>query len=161
MSNPILSPGKRAPAFTLKADEGPRLRLTEHRGRWIVLFFCPCTSFKSGCGSLQAFNGYLRKFKEAEAFLIGVTNVKIDQVGAMRKESGLPFPILSDSNFAVGSKYGVWREIKRGGKNYMAYIRGTFILDPSGKVMAIWDNWRVNGHVEKVWEELCRLQSAE
>ena len=75
MANPKLSIGKRAPAFTLKDDQGERFRLTEHRGRWIVVFYCPAHTSNSCRTEAADFNKYLAEFKKADILVDEKQNI--------------------------------------------------------------------------------------
>lgn len=161
MANPKLSIGKRAPAFTLKDDQGERFRLTEHRGRWIVVFFCPAHTSNSCRTEAADFNKYLAEFKKAGAFLVGISNAPRKQLAVMRTESGLPFPMLSDGSSAVATGYGAFRDVKRGGLQYQTHVRCTFIIDPSGKIVSMWDNCRVKGHAERVHKTFLKALQEE
>jgi peroxiredoxin Q/BCP len=161
LANPKLSLGKRAPAFTLKDDQGQRFRLTEHRGRWLIVFFCPGHATNSCRAGAADFNKYLYDFKSAGGFLVGISNMPTAQLAEMRAESGLPFPLLSDRSSSVASKYGSFCEVKRGGSQYQTHVRCTFIIDPSGKIVAMWDNCRVKGHVERVHKTFLKVIEQE
>ncbi|MFT7516706.1 MAG: peroxiredoxin Q/BCP [Myxococcota bacterium] len=157
MVNPKLVVGKRAPAFTLKDDQGQRFRLTEHRGRWIIVFFCPVHTSNSCLDEVVDFNKYLPAFKEAGAFLVGISNAQTAQLEEIRQQAGLPFPLLSDKSSALATKYGAFREVKRNGSCYQTSVRATFVIDPSGKIVAMWDNCRIKGHVARVHQAFLKV----
>jgi peroxiredoxin Q/BCP len=157
LANPKLAIGKRAPAFTLKDDRGDKFRLTDHRGRWMIIFFCPAHIRSSCSDQASQFNKYLDGFKDAGAFLIGISNAAVPELADIRTSSGLPFPLLSDSSLKVASKYGSYRTVNRGGSEYETNIRCSFIVDPSGKIVSMYDNYRVSGHVERVYKAFLKI----
>jgi peroxiredoxin Q/BCP len=161
LANPKLSLEKRAPAFTLKDDQGQRFRLTEHRGRWLIVFFCPVHTSASCRSEAAEFNKYLVEFKKAGAFLVGISNSPAAKLAELRAESGLPFPLLSDTTLNVATKYGAYRTVKRGGSVYETNVRCTFIVDPSGKIVSMWDNCRVKGHGERVRKTFLKVIEEE
>ncbi|HIA39174.1 MAG TPA: redoxin domain-containing protein [Planctomycetes bacterium] len=87
--------------------------------------------------------------------------LETETLAEMRAESGLPFPLLSDRSSSVASKYGSFCEVKRGGSQYQTHVRCTFIIDPSGKIVAMWDNCRVKGHVERVHKTFLKVIEQE
>jgi peroxiredoxin Q/BCP len=62
----------------------------------------------------------------------------------------LKFPLLADPTLKIAGKYGVWRQKTNGGRDFVGLVRGTFLIDPSGRLAHVWDNVRVKGHAEKV-----------
>lgn len=155
MANSVLRAGDRAPAFTLPADDGGRVRLTEYRGRWVVLYFYP-KDFTPGCTrQAKAFQGALDEFEGAGAVVMGIGPCPIESHAAFRAACGLDYPLLHDRDARVASRYGVWREKRGNGRSYVGMVRSTLLLDPSGRIAQLWDNVRLKGHVAKV---LARLE---
>jgi peroxiredoxin Q/BCP len=66
----------------------------------------------------------------------------------------LPFPLLADPDHAVADKYGVWGEKSMYGRKFMGIERSTFVIDPSGKIAAMWRKVRVPGHIDDVLQSL-------
>ena len=160
MANQVLRAGDRAPAFILSGDDGERVRLTEYRGRWVVLYFYP-RDFTAGCTAQAcAFRDSEKAFAEVGAVLLGIGPDEVESHARFRTELGLGFPLLHDRDARVASRYGVWREKRTGGHRYLGLVRSTMLVDPSGRIAQIWDNVRVKGHVDRVLtglhEELAR-----
>lgn len=160
MANPTLEEGKRAPAFTLPSTEGDRFRLTEHRGRWIVVYFYP-KDLTPGCTTeAENFRDQFDAFEEQGALVVGISPDPMPQHERFAEKLDLNFPLLTDRDAKVASKYGVWRTKKNYGREYLGIVRSTFLVDPSGKVARIWDNIRVKGHVDKVLQALAEEREA-
>jgi len=154
VANPILDAGKRAPAFTLPSTDGEKFRLTEHRGRWIVVYFYP-KDLTAGCTTEAGdFQIALAQFEKLGAVVVGVSPDPMSQHEKFSAKLDLGFELLSDRDAKVASKYGVWRTKQNYGREYMGIVRSTFLVDPSGKLARVWDNIRVKGHVEKVLQAL-------
>ena len=150
MSNPVLQEGGRAPAFTLPATGEGRVRLTELRGRWVVLYFYP-KDMTPGCTTeAQDFRDHLEAFEELGAVVLGVSPDELDRHEQFAEREGLEFPLLVDRDSRVAAKYGVWRQKVDYGRKYLGIVRSTFLIDPSGKLVRSFDNVRVKGHVAKV-----------
>ncbi len=154
LSNPILAPGKRAPAFTLPSDQGQTVRLTEHRGRWVVLFFFPRSLSPTCCQEVCDFQKALPDFQQLGAVVFGVNAEEHERHAEFRHVCKLSFPLLRDRDAKLAIRYGVFRERKTSGRRYLSLVRSTFLIDPSGKVCQLWDNLRVKGHVVRVLAKL-------
>ena len=154
MANHVLKPGQRAPAFTLAADDGSRQRLTDFKGRWVVVYFYP-KDLTPGCTTEACdFRDAMRDFQRAGAAVLGLSPDPLESHARFRAAHRLNFPLLADRDAKTAARYGVWREKSNYGRSYMGIVRSTFLVDPAGKVAAAWDNVRVRGHAAKVLERL-------
>lgn len=150
MANTVLDVGKRAPAFTLPNAQGERTRLTDLRGRWVVVYFY-AKDQSNGC-AVQArnFRDAFTEFKKLGAVILGVGADCQESHAAFIKQEKLPFNLLVDRDSKLAIRYGAHREKGRSGFRYHGIVRSTFLIDPSGRIVHIWDNLRVKGHVERV-----------
>ena len=146
----LIEPGKKAPAFTLKDQDGNTHRLADYSGRSVILYFYPkddtpgCT--KESCD----FQAGLTKLKSRKAAVLGVSILDEASKAKFAKKYGLTFPLLADGDHEVAEKYGVWQEKSRYGRTYMGIVRTTYLIGPDGKVIERWDNVKVDGHAEAV-----------
>lgn len=154
MTNAFLAPGKRAPAFTLMSDQGEKVRLTEHRGRWVVLFFLPQRLTPTCRRQVQEFQAAEGSFGDHGAVLLGVCPVDAERQAEFRRCNRIDFPMLCDRDAKLAIRYGVYRERRTSARTYMGIVRSTVLIDPSGRVAHLWDNLRVNGHVARVLDRL-------
>ena len=151
---PLIEPGKKAPAFTLKDQHGTVHRLSDYAGRPVILYFYPkddtpgCT--KESCD----FQAALPRFKRTSAAILGISILNEASKAKFAEKHGLTFPLLADADHEVAEKYGVWQEKSRYGRKYMGIARTTYLIAPDGKVAERWDNVKVDGHVEQVAEAL-------
>jgi len=147
---PIVDPGKRAPAFALKDQNGRTHKLSDYAGRSLILYFYPkddtpgCT--KESC----AFRDALPKFTAGKAAVLGVSILDEASKAKFAAKYALNFPLLADADHAVADKYGVWQKKSRYGRTYMGIVRTTYLIGPDGKVQRRWDNVSVDGHAEEV-----------
>ena len=157
MPNPILVEGKRAPAFTLPSTNGERFRFTEHRGRWVVVFFYGKNHTAGARTEVQEFQTALVDFQKLGTYIVGISPEPLDCHQRLAVEQKLKFPLLADRDAKVAAKYGAWRIRKNGGREYYGSVRSTFLIDPSGKIARIWDNVRAKGHVQRVQKALAEV----
>jgi peroxiredoxin Q/BCP len=130
----MLRDGDPAPNFTLTSDTGETVRLSDFRGRTVVLYFYPRDDTPGCTKQAQRFRDLDAEFRERGAVVLGVSP---DDVAAHRKfkeKHHLPFTLLADPDHAVADAYGVWGERSYAGKTYMGIQRSTFVIDGDGRI---------------------------
>ena len=151
---PLIDPGRKAPAFSLKDQHGKTHTLADYAGRPLILYFYPkddtpgCT--KESCD----FQAALPQLKPSKAAVLGISILDEKSKAKFAQKHGLTFPLLADADHGVAEKYGVWQEKSRYGRKYMGIARTTYLISPEGKVQQRWDNVKVDGHVDAVAEAL-------
>jgi thioredoxin-dependent peroxiredoxin len=148
----LVDPGKKAPAFNLKDQEGKAHKLADYAGRPLVLYFYPKDD-TSGCTKEAcAFQDNLPKFKSGKAAVLGVSILDEASKARFAAKYGLTFPLLADADHEVAEKYGVWKKKSLYGRSFMGIARTTYLIDREGKVARRWDNVKVDGHAGQVLE---------
>jgi thioredoxin-dependent peroxiredoxin len=148
----LVDPGKKAPAFNLKDQEGKTHKLSDYAGRPVVLYFYPKDD-TSGCTKEAcAFQENLPKFKSDKAAVLGVSILDEASKARFAAKYGLTFPLLADPDHDVAEKYGVWKKKSLYGRSFMGIARTTYLIDRDGKVARRWDNVKVDGHADQVLE---------
>ena len=146
--------GKRAPAFTLSADDGTRVKLSELKGKPVVLYFYPKDN-TSGCTrEACAFRDRKAEIEKLGAVVLGISPDSVESHARFREKYHLNFPLLSDPDHKVAEKYGAWREKNVCGKRKMGIQRSTYLIGADGKVVKVWKRVRVDGHDDQVIEAL-------
>jgi len=151
---PLIDPGKKAPAFTLKDQGGKTHKLADYAGRPVILYFYPKDDTPGCTTEACSFRDNLPKFKTSKAAIFGVSILDEASKAKFAKKYDLNFPLLADANHDVAEKYGVWQEKSNYGKKYMGIARTTYLIGADGKVQKRWDNVKVDGHTEQVLAEL-------
>lgn len=151
---PLIEPGKKAPAFTLKDQHGKTHKLSDYDGRWIVLYFYPKDDTPGCTKEACAFNDRLPKFKTDKAVVLGVSVLDEASKARFAEKYGLTFPLLADANHDVADKYGAWQERSLYGRKFMGVARTTYLIGPDGKIARRWDKVKVDGHAEEVLSAL-------
>lgn len=147
---PLIDPGKKAPAFTLKDQDGAPHKLADHAGTPVVLYFYPKDD-TPGCTQESCdFQARLPALKKAKAAVFGVSILDEKSKARFAAKHGLTFPLLADADHEVAEKYGVWQEKARYGRKYMGIVRTTYLIGPDGKVARRWDKVKVDGHADEV-----------
>ena len=156
----MIDVGKKAPAFTLKDQDGVTHKLSQYAGRPVVLYFYPKDD-TPGCTTESCdFQTRLPKFvKAGNAVVLGVSILDEKSKARFATKHGLTFPLLADPDHEVAEKYGVWQEKMRYGRKYMGIVRTTYLIDAEGKVAKRWDKVSVDGHAEEVLSALTSLST--
>jgi peroxiredoxin Q/BCP len=154
---PLIEPGHKAPAFSLKDQSGQTHRLSDYAGRPVVLFFYPKDDTPGCTKEACAFRDTQRKFTAHSAVILGMSGQGEASKARFAAKYDLRFPLLADEGYAVAEKYGVWQKKLLYGRTFMGITRTTFLIGPDGKVVKRWDKVKVNGHAEDVLKELATL----
>ena len=142
--------GKKAPDFTLPADGGGTVKLSDLRGQKVVLYFYPkddtpgCT--KEACG----FRDALPDFSKIDAVVVGLSKDSVAKHDKFKTKHELTVTLASDEEKKVCEAYGVWVEKSMYGRKYMGIERSTFIIDENGTIIKSWPKVKVPGHVDDV-----------
>lgn len=147
--------GDKAPEILGKDENGNLIRLSDFKGKKLVLYFYPKDE-TSGC-TAQACNmrdnyGELRKAGYA------VVGVSVDDENSHKKfkaKNNLPFPLIADTEKSLVSQFGVWGEKSMYGRTYMGTQRTTFLIDEQGVIEKIINSKqvKVNDHASQILSE--------
>ncbi len=141
--------GMIAPDFSLLANNGETVKLSNYRGKNIVLYFYP-KDMTPGCTTEACdFRNQHEQFHEVDAVILGVSPDPVDRHMKFVEKYSLPFLLLADADHEVAEAYGVWQLKKNFGKEYMGVERTTFVIDKEGKIAKVWRKVKVKGHVEE------------
>jgi len=145
-----LSVGDLAPDFDLAADGGGRVKLSDFRGRKVVLYFYPKDDTPGCTKEAQGFSEAADAFAAAGAVVIGLSKDSVASHDKFKTKYGLNLHLASDPDGAVIEAYGSWVEKSMYGKVYMGIDRSTFLIDGDGRLVRAWRKVKVPGHVDEV-----------
>jgi peroxiredoxin Q/BCP len=151
---PLIQPGRKAPSFSLKDQNGKTHRLADYRGRPVILYFYPKDDTPGCTKEACAFQDNLPRFKTNNAAVLGVSILDQASKARFAGKHELSFPLLADEDHAVAEKYGVWQRKSLYGRSFMGNVRTTYLIDGEGKVVRRWDKVKVDGHSEAVLEAI-------
>jgi thioredoxin-dependent peroxiredoxin len=146
----VIQEGKPAPDFELASDSGDTVKLSELRGKPVVLYFYPkddtpgCTT--QACGIRDVYG----EFERAGAVVLGVSPDDETSHVKFRQKYELPFALLADTDHRVAEEYGVWGEKKYMGRTYMGVNRSTFVIAPDGTVKKVMRDVKPATHADDV-----------
>jgi peroxiredoxin Q/BCP len=146
--------GISAPEFELLDDTNTLRKLSDYRGKNVVMYFYPkddtpgCT--KEACNFRDDYSAY----EKAGVIILGVSPDDVASHVKFKKKFQLQFPLLSDEGHKVCNAYGVWGPKKFMGKEYEGVLRTTFLIDGDGKIKRVYENVRPAEHSTELLGEL-------
>ena len=156
----MVEEGKPAPDFELKSDSGDTVKLSDLRGKQVVLYFYPkddtpgCTTQACGIRDHRA------DYDAIGATVLGVSPDPVKAVKKFHDKQSLGFTLLADSDHAVAEQYGVWVEKSMYGRTYMGNARATFIIDSDGVIRHVIPKASPKTHDDEVLAALGTLAAA-
>ena len=149
--------GKKAPEFTLPADDGSKVKLKDLRGSAVVLYFYPRDDTPGCTREACAFRDRQKEIQKAGAKVFGVSTDDVASHVKFRDKYELNFPLLADVDHKTAEEYGAWREKNMYGKKSWGVQRSTFLIDAEGVVRKVWKKVSVDGHDDQVLAALGEL----
>jgi peroxiredoxin Q/BCP len=151
---PRLAVGDKAPAFSLRDADGNTVKLSDFKGRKVIVYFYPAASTPGCTKQACDFRDSLAQLNEAGLDVIGISPDKPAKLATFRDTKGLTFPLLSDPDRAVLTAWGAFGEKTMYGKTVQGVIRSTFVVDESGKIEVAQYNVKATGHVAKLRRDI-------
>ena len=146
----MVEEGKEAPDFELASDTGERVRLSDLRGRPVVLYFYPKDDTPGCTTQARSFRDAWNEYEQRGALVLGVSPDSEASHARFREKHGLPFTLLADPDHEVAERYGVWVEKTMYGKKSMGIKRSTFVIDADGTVAKAMLGVKPEGHADDV-----------
>ncbi len=145
--------GQQVPDIELTGDNGEKVKLSDFKGKHIVLYFYR-KDMTPGCTTEACdFRDRHQSFAELDAVIIGVSPDSQDKHQKFKEKHDLPFLLLVDDEQKLSEAFGVWKLKKNFGKEYMGIERSTFLINKEGTLVKEWRKVKVKDHVEEALEE--------
>jgi peroxiredoxin Q/BCP len=146
----VIEEGKPAPDFELPSDSGETVKLSDFRGKQVVVYFYPkddtpgCTT--QACGIRDAYG----EFEDVGAVILGISPDSASSHVKFKDKYDLPFTLLADEGHKVADEYDVWGEKSFAGKKYMGVDRSTFVIAEDGTVKKAFRKVKPATHADDV-----------
>jgi len=150
----MLTPGQKAPSFSLASDSGETISLAGLKGKKVVLYFYPKDDTPGCTVEACEFRDRWPAVRKAGAVVLGVSPDDVVSHVKFKKKFELPFPLLADPDHAVAERYGVWGEKSMYGRKYLGIHRTTFVIDEEGRIVKVFERVKPKGHAAEVLEAL-------
>lgn len=151
-STPMPAEGSKAPAIELDDSTGKKVRLSDFKGRPVVVYFYPKDDTPGCTVEAKGFQAHSGKFEKAGARVIGISPDGVESHCKFAGKYGLEFTLLADVDHRVAEAYGVWVEKNRYGRKYWGVQRATFLVAKDGRIAKVWPKVKPDGHAEEVLE---------
>jgi peroxiredoxin Q/BCP len=151
---PRLEVGDTAPAFSLSDADGNTVKLSDYKGRKVIVYFYPAASTPGCTKEACDFRDNLAELNDAGLDVVGISPDKPEKLAKFRDKEGLTFPLLADPDRTVLEAWGAYGEKTMYGKTVQGVIRSTFVVDEKGKIGLAQYNIRATGHVAKLRRDL-------
>jgi thioredoxin-dependent peroxiredoxin len=150
----VLKAGDVAPDFALPDGKGDIVRLSELKGKWVVLYFYPRDNTPGCTKEACAFRDSYPAFQGQDVVVLGVSTDDAKSHEKFTTKYNLPFPLLTDADGQVATTYDSYGLKKFMGKEYMGITRNTFVINPDGKIEKIYLKVKPETHAEQVLADL-------
>ena len=144
--------GQQAPDFSVPSLNSEAVKLSDFKGKTVVLYFYPKDSTPGCTTEACDFRDSMQRVQKAGAVVLGASRDSLKRHKNFSEKNGLNFDLLSDEEGELTDSYGVWQEKKNYGRTYMGIVRSTFLIDAEGKIVERWSPVRVKGHAAAVIE---------
>ena len=148
----------KAPTLNLSSTSGNSYSLKDSIGKYVILYFYPKDDTLGCTIETNNFNKLLTKFKKLNCDVFGISKDGLKSHNKFKEKYKIKFDLLADDEIKIVKSYKVWAKKKFMGREFMGVIRSTFLIDPKGKIVKIWDNVKVKDHAKEVLEILKDIQ---
>jgi len=149
-----LAVGSKAPPFSAPDQSGKTVSLADFKGKTVILYFYPKDDTPGCTVEACSFRDEHSVFLKKGAVVLGVSPDSPKKHAKFIEKFSLPFPLLADEDHAICEAYGTWVEKSMYGKKYMGVERSTFVIDPQGKLRAIYRKVKPAEHIAEVLADL-------
>ncbi|MBO2544996.1 thioredoxin-dependent thiol peroxidase [Salegentibacter sp. BDJ18] len=145
-----LAAGDKAPEFSVKDQDGNTVKLSDFKGKKLVLFFYPKASTPGCTAEACNLRDNWERFQEKGYAILGVSADTQKRQSNFKNKYEFPFPLLADEDREVIQAYGVWGPKKFMGKEYDGIHRTTFIIDEDGKIEEVIKKVKTKEHTAQI-----------
>jgi len=150
----MLKVGDPAPDIALRTDTGEEFRLSDLKGRRVVLYFYPRADTPGCTTEACEFRDSIKRFSAKRTAVVGVSPDKPAAQAKFKQKYDLPFTLLADEDKTAAQAFGVWKEKNMYGRKTMGIERTTFVIGADGRVEKIYAKVKAKGHAAAVLGEL-------
>ncbi|MCA9402286.1 MAG: thioredoxin-dependent thiol peroxidase [Candidatus Omnitrophica bacterium] len=154
-----LKENDKAPGFNLPNQDGEKVKLTDFKGKWLLLYFYPKDNTPGCTKEACTMQENLKQFNKLDFAVVGASTDSVASHKKFAEKFGLAFDLLADEDQILVKDYGVWGKKKFMGKEYLGINRSSFLIDPKGKIAKIYAKVKPEEHADEVLADLKEIQS--
>jgi peroxiredoxin Q/BCP len=144
MSEPVITD------FALPSTGNVTFKLSDHRGKHVVVYFYPKDNTPGCTVEGQEFRDLYPQFQQANTVVVGVSRDSLKSHQGFKSTQGFPFELLSDTEGTLCERFGVMKMKNMYGKQVRGVERSTFVFDAEGKLVKSWRGVKAPGHAAEV-----------
>ena len=152
-----INTGATVPDFELPATGEKTIRLSDLKGKNVVIYFYPKDSTPGCTLEGRDFRNNIEAFTERNTVILGVSRDSIKSHEKFKSKQSFPFDLLSDADEELCALFDVIKEKNMYGRKVMGIERSTFVIDETGKLRNEWRKVKIKGHVNEVLEAVRSL----
>lgn len=156
----MLTTGTKAPDFSLADQNGTLQTLSAFQGQWVVLYFYPKDDTPGCTTEACAFRDSVHALTQRNVTVIGISTDSVASHKKFAEKYELPFLLLADTEKTVVEAYGVWAMKKMYGKEYEGILRTTFLIDPTGTIVTVYEAVQPDGHAGQILADIDSLTAS-
>ena len=150
----MLKINTKAPTLNLSSTSGNSYSLKDSIDKYVVLYFYPKDDTPGCTIETNDFNKLLTKFKKLNCDVLGISKDDMKSHNKFKEKYKIKFNLLADNELKIVKSYKVWAKKKFMGREFMGIVRTTFLIDPKGIIVKIWENVKVKDHAKEVLDTL-------
>lgn len=155
-----LKVGDIAPDFELKNQDGKTQKLSDYKGKWVLVYFYP-KDFTPGCTTeARRIRDNYAQFQQSEIAVLGISTDTSESHKRFQEMHNLPFSLLADTDKKVVNQYGVYGPKKFLGKAYEGTHRISFLIDPMGRIEKIYESVKPAEHAAQILNDFRELKKS-
>ena len=140
----------KVPNFKLPSSNNKTFEINKSLKQYLVIYFYPRDNTPGCTNEAKDFSKLYKEFKKLNCNIFGISKDSVDSHKKFINKFKIPFQLLSDEKIIALKKYGAWGEKSMYGKKFMGIKRTTFLINPKGKIIKIWNNVKVKDHAKEV-----------
>lgn len=149
-----LNVGDKAPEFSLPADDGSTVSLSDYAGQKVLVYFYPKANTPGCTTEACDFRDNLAELNDLGIAVVGISPDPVDKLAKFKADHDLNFPLLSDEDKSIMTAWGAFGEKKNYGKVVQGVIRSTLLVDESGDIALAKYNVKATGHVGRILKDV-------
>ncbi|MEM5811859.1 MAG: thioredoxin-dependent thiol peroxidase [Candidatus Aenigmatarchaeota archaeon] len=150
---------QKAPNFNLKDQNGKVHKLSDYKGKWVLIYFYPKDNTPGCTKEACAIRDNFLEFRNLKLKVLGISTDSVESHKKFAERYNLPFPLLADTKKEVVKRYGVLVKKKVATREHEGVLRTSFLINPQGKIVKIYKNVKPEIHAEEVLNDLNALVS--
>lgn len=156
----MLKLNESAPDFSLPDQDGKLHKLSDYRGKFVLIYFYPKDDTPGCTKEACSFRDNLPQFGNIGTAIIGISTDTVLSHKKFVQKYKLPFTILADTDKKIVKQYGVWQPKKFMGREFLGTVRSTFLVNPKGKIVKMYEKVNPSTHVQEVIKDLENIKGS-